>query len=927
MLGKWQGRLFSTLLPVIVFLPACGGGDGRRAVLPQVVSGQTDQRTLSGTILQTDGTGLEGVTVTVGAAATATTDGDGNFIIQDPDAGTVEVKLDGTTAPVPGASFPTLRLTVDVAADGATTLPQAVTLVDLNDPATAQDTVPVDVTGTTTQPLAAAGPGGDLRLDAPAGTVVLIDGAPAAGSVDIRATPVAAADVPMPLAPPGPPLDASSYATIQPAHASFDTGGGLGLDVQLPNLRDFPVGTTVDIWSFDHDVGDWVNRSAQTGNQGVVVDLGGGLTTIDAGGVITEGGWHGGVLPVDGACATTIVGRVVDQNLDPVPGAYIAVSTGQFGTTAADGTFSIPSVPAYVVADLPGCTPVGVTVEVLTPVAYGAVPAAVNVAAGTIVSGGTTDLGDIAVAVPDTGGLVGLVTDNGTGVVGATVDISGPATTTPTTGANGMFFSTGLVPGDYTASFRFAGEPAPTQVTFTVASNEITTINLQRSTGTGGGSVTVLVILEEDDDFGTPGVPAAGAKVLLFGTDAGSAGGILGVANSEGRVTFHDVDGPFTVTAQLDVLVPSTPPGVGRVATSVIDVQPPAGTLGMLLFGFRRSGPPTLDATLAGTVSNRPALGPNEDLVVEARNRGEHDNFLGQVQVDPTTGAYTLAIPSGEVFDAVLVHRGSNGAPISAMLVFGVGPASPAGTVTRNFDFGSSAVIPFDRTVTMTYNNALAAPLNGSVHLGVQDPSIALRADLFLNLGGGAQPATVKIPDVADPNLAGLWVTLSPDQEGQDAAGNDIRVDCDSRLATTPTAFTVTFEDVPTVNSPPSNALLTVAQAEALAVDFDPVTGGLAQGLNLVEIDSVGGTGLAVDETLWTIVLPKGTTSFTLPPTARPMFGPKGSYELLAEAFRFAGPPFDFNVFGDENIEQNVRSILVSVAECNSEYRIFFDTQ
>ena len=51
-------------------------------------------------------------------------------------------------------------------------------------------------------------------------------------------------------------VDASSYVTIQPAAAEFDTGAAgdaTGLSVVLPNDRGLPVGTAVDIWSFDHD--------------------------------------------------------------------------------------------------------------------------------------------------------------------------------------------------------------------------------------------------------------------------------------------------------------------------------------------------------------------------------------------------------------------------------------------------------------------------------------------------------------------------------------------------------------------------------------------------------------------------------------------------------------------------------------------------
>ena len=55
-----RSRLDLFVLVVCLTLPACGGG-GALAIPPTVQSGQTDLRTLSGTILRADGTGLAGV--------------------------------------------------------------------------------------------------------------------------------------------------------------------------------------------------------------------------------------------------------------------------------------------------------------------------------------------------------------------------------------------------------------------------------------------------------------------------------------------------------------------------------------------------------------------------------------------------------------------------------------------------------------------------------------------------------------------------------------------------------------------------------------------------------------------------------------------------------------------------------------------------
>jgi hypothetical protein len=906
---------------LLVLLPACGGGGD---FIPPVLttSGETGQRTLSGTVLQPDGSPLPGVTVTAGNPSNAVTDANGSFIILDPDLGTIEVLFDGSTAAVSGSTFPELLLQVTVNATGTTVLPP-VTLPDLDDPASADTDVAVDAGGAATQAFSAQGTGGDTGVSGPSGTEIVIDGQPASGTVNLSITPVAPEAVPVPL-PESAALDAAGFVTIRPAGAEFDTGNGEGLDVRLPNDRGFPLGGMVDIYSYDYDEGVWHNRSQETGNQGQVVDLGGGLFAIDGSGVITEGGSHCAVMPVDTNCATTLRGRVIDQDGDPIPGTSLATSLGQLAATGADGTFSIPNVPAYVVADLPTCTSIGVAIDFTAPVDFGAAMSTVNVPAANIVSGGITNLGDIVITVPDTGGLAGLVADNGAGVPGAMVDVSGPTTTTITAGPSGSFFQTGMLPGDYTASFPFAGDPAATEVTFSISANETTTIGLQRSAGTGARSVTILVLFNADGEPPPSMPPVAGAKVLLIGSDTGSAAGIEGVTNEDGRVTFEDVDGPFTVTAQLDIAIPGNPGEVARVASTLLDIQPASSTIGILLSGFGvELGP--VDATLSGTVSNRPVLGQDENLIIDVRARGEQLEFHESAEVNPTTGAYTIDIPSGEILDVSLSHRDFEYKAKSAIVVFGIGPASSGGTITRDFDYGSSAVIPFDQTVNMTYNNTFSA-LYEDVGVTIEDPSAPLAPYLHFSVGVSGLPATVMIPDVTASNLTGLDVFLTADQGGEDAQGDEVDSECDVRLTTTPTAFTFRFEDVPTINTPASGATLTVAQAEMLAVDFASVTGGLPGGLYLADIYSEN-TGLAVDRMVWSIFLPRSRSSFTLPPAALPMFGSGGTYELDVEVITTDDPPLDFNTAWDETLAQNIQALLNADEQCYASHVIYFSTQ
>ena len=223
------------------------------------------------------------------------------------------------------------------------------------------------------------------------------------------------------------------------------------------------------------------------------------------------------------------------------------------------------------------------------------------------------------------------------------------------------------------------------------------------------------------------------------------------------------------------------------------------------------------------------------------------------------------------------------------------------------------------------WSNGMTA-LSENLDLSIEDPSSALSVELSVSLGGNALPATVTIPDVTDPNLAGFEVFVGAWQRRQIAQGNEIEHECDLRLTSTPTALTINFEDTPTVNTPASGALLTVAQAEMLAVDFEPVTSGLPGGLGIVDIES-SDTGLAVDRVAWTILLPRSKSSFTLPRTALAMFGPNGDYELFVEVITNSNPPLDFDAAFNEDVAASIQSVVDAATQCWADYFLSFSTQ
>lgn len=120
---------------------------------------------------------------------------------------------------------------------------------------------------------------------------------------------------------------------------------------------------------------------------------------------------------------TTVVGRVVDGNGNPLPG-FIAETVGHSATTVADGTFSIPNVPTVSV----GAS--GVTV-VTRGVAAGLVRAGTSATAAPVF-GGITNVGDIVTVSRPL-----IVVDSNSGAVLALDTSHNPPTVISTIGAFG----------------------------------------------------------------------------------------------------------------------------------------------------------------------------------------------------------------------------------------------------------------------------------------------------------------------------------------------------------------------------------------------------------------------------------------------------------------------------------------------------------
>jgi hypothetical protein len=875
---RWFVRSLALLSGASAFLAACSSSSG----------GGGGSISFAGTVLGPNGAGLQGAVVqVVGPSGTkqATTDANGNFIVLQPPTGLVLVHIDGSN--VPGGTFASLELALTVGG-GASNLTQPVVLPDLDAGATLS--VPVDGNGQTSGVMTLTAPDGSA-LSIPDMTTILLHGAIPAGPVDVNVTAVPAINVPMPL--PG-QQDPGAFVTIQPPDASFNPA----LDITLPNTRGFPLGTMVDIWSFDHGLGMWVNRSDETGNQGTVVDIG-GQEFIVATGVITEGGWHAGTLPVDPTCATTITGIVGAEMLLPLPppiftpveDVLISLSTGQFARTDASGRFTITSVPAYDASMLPTvCLASAVELRAIAPVSFGAGQVSMTIAAGTIVTGGTTDVGAIEIPVTDTGSLVGSVTDGGAGVEG-TVSITGTATLTAETDENGAFFVSAMDPGPYTASFTF-----PTGIeseNFTIVAHQTTSISLSAGPPPTGGPVDVKVL---DFSASPAGTPVNDACVTLVGA---SGGPLFQTTGANGVAAFNNApSGPFTVTAQVETTIPF---GILRLGATVVGANP-VGSPRTIVIPFLDDGgivsPLTPDATLDGTLLNVPANADFDFLVETESGAG----FQGAGTAPGN--AFSAMVPSGVPLDtAVIATDQVTGAILSVVLVPGL-TLTTGQTLMQDYDFANACL--FDRPVTATYTNVPAHPnFFGSLELRG-----AGNLDYPFADGAASLPTSFSWPDLSLAKLAGFDPFL-------EVASEDLSVSfaasfCELGLGhTTPTSITVNFLGVPTIQAPAHQATFP-GYGPGQMVQFTLGNGnGQTAGFNNVTFAGETKNGVF---TFWDIFAPPTATKVTLPPVFinKPMFGSPGFYAVNVQPTRFDFPGFDYPTFFDMDLPSKVAAVMAS---------------
>ncbi|MCP4993715.1 MAG: hypothetical protein GY934_08005, partial [Gammaproteobacteria bacterium] len=243
-----------------------------------LVIGEPGNTTITGIVLDNQDNPLEGVTIRVdGTTRQAVADEQGQFTITQAPVGPVHLIADGSTTTVEG-EYPNLSYNLVTVSGAENPLSAPIYMVRLNQQS-AKYAGLEDVEVTLDEV-----PG--FKLTVPAGSVTFPDGS-REGWVSVTA--VNAGKVPM--APPN-GMQPQLIVTIQPTGAMFDPPAPL----TLPNVDGHLPGAQVEMYSYDHDLEEFVTIGLGTVNRdGTLIDSNIGIGVIKA-------GWHCGSQPEGDGC-------------------------------------------------------------------------------------------------------------------------------------------------------------------------------------------------------------------------------------------------------------------------------------------------------------------------------------------------------------------------------------------------------------------------------------------------------------------------------------------------------------------------------------------------------------------------------------------------------------------------------------------------
>ncbi len=236
-------------------------------VASTVVAGPPEQTAISGVIQTNENAPIANVLVRIrDTALQVLTNAEGRWSIVGAPVGRIHLIVDGTTAgPYPPLSFERDLLSgVDNSMDRPVYLP----LVDEDGMGIANPTSDVELRRADT-------PG--LVFTVPAGSATFLGASPKIGAVQV----VRVHNDKIPMTPPDGTLPSIALA-IMPADAHFDPPA----PIRFPNVEGRSPGEIVTIYSYDHDLGEFVGVGTATVSED-------GLSVVSGPGQgIVKGGWH-----------------------------------------------------------------------------------------------------------------------------------------------------------------------------------------------------------------------------------------------------------------------------------------------------------------------------------------------------------------------------------------------------------------------------------------------------------------------------------------------------------------------------------------------------------------------------------------------------------------------------------------------------------
>jgi|CXWL01.1.fsa_nt_gi hypothetical protein len=326
---------------------------------------------VSGVVLDGQDEPVPGVTMRLhGTALAAVTDAFGQFSIDGTPVGHVHLEVDATTATRPG-TWASLEFEMWLLAGVDNTLPRPIYILPLDLEngriAGGDEDVTISVPEI---------PG--LSLTVLAHSATFPNGA-TTGLVSV--TPVHADKVPM---APGQGLQPRLVVTIQPAGAHFDPPAIF----TVPNVDGLPAGTVSEMYSFDHDLGQFVSIGTGT------VSVDGRVVRSDPGFGVVKAGWHWNGNGQPGG-----QGAALDVLITTPKPLVLCVGNGQSKLIQASGAPAQDSIWAWTISDP--------TVATLNPSGFNLCPGAGN--CNTLAT--ATGLGGVATATVILTNTVSNLTD------------------------------------------------------------------------------------------------------------------------------------------------------------------------------------------------------------------------------------------------------------------------------------------------------------------------------------------------------------------------------------------------------------------------------------------------------------------------------------------------------------------------------------